>query len=159
MTIVYIGLGSNMESPKQQIKSAIKSIGEISAAQILKVSSLYSSKPMGPQNQNNYINSVAKIDTDLTPHELLECLQDIENQHGRIRKERWGPRTLDLDILIYGKEIIKDSNLTIPHPEIENRSFVLAPLVEIDRNCIIPDKGKAHDLLAIIDQEGLEITQ
>ncbi len=86
-----------------------------------------------------------------------EEMQDIENQQGRIRKEHWGPRTLDLDILMFGEEIIKDDKLTIPHAEIENRSFVLAPLAEIDPNCLIPEKGMARDLLAIIGQEDLEI--
>tara|TARA_B100000953_G_scaffold299831_1_gene301312 strand:- start:486 stop:965 length:480 start_codon:yes stop_codon:yes gene_type:complete len=157
MTIAFIGLGSNIKLPKQQIKSAIKSIEGIALTQVLKVSSLYKSKPIGPQNQNDYINAVAKIDTDLMPLELLECMQDIENQQGRIRKEHWGPRTLDLDILMFGEEIIKDDKLTIPHAEIENRSFVLAPLAEIAPNCLIPDKGMARDLLAIIGQEDLEI--
>jgi len=157
MTIAFIGLGSNIKLPKQQIKSAIKSIEGIALTQVLKVSSLYKSKPIGPQNQNDYINAVAKIDTDLMPLELLECMQDIENQQGRIRKEHWGPRTLDLDILMFGEEIIKDDKLTIPHAEIENRSFVLAPLTEIDPNCLIPEKGMARDLLAIIGQEDLEI--
>ena len=157
MTIAYIGLGSNMKSPKQQIKSAIKSIEEIVAIQVLSVSSLYKSKPIGPQNQDDYINAVAKIDTDLMPHELLECMQGIENEQGRIRKERWGPRTLDLDILMFGDEIIKDDKLTIPHSDIENRSFVLAPLAEIDFNCLIPGKGMVRDLLAIIGQDDLEI--
>ena len=108
MTVVYIGLGSNMKSPKQQIRSAIKSIEGIVSTQVLRVSSLYKSKPFGPQNQDDYINAVAEIDTNLMPLELLECMQNIENQQGRIRKEHWGPRTLDLDILMFGNEIIKD---------------------------------------------------
>ena len=159
MTIAYIGLGSNMKSPKRQIESAIKSIEEMTTIQVLKVSSLYKSKPIGPQDQDDYINAVAKIGTDLMPHELLECMQSIENKQGRIRKERWGPRTLDLDILMFGDEIIKDDKLTIPHLDIENRSFVLAPLAEIDFDCLIPGKGKARDLLTIIGQEDLEIIQ
>lgn len=157
MTIVYIGLGSNMESPKQQIKSAIKSISEIPEIQVLKVSSLYKSKPVGPQGQNDYINAVIKIETEFMPLELLDCMQDIENQHGRIRKERWGPRILDLDILIFGKEIIQDKNLTIPHSEIEKRPFVLVPLAEIDSNCLIPGVGVISDLLAVNDQKDLEL--
>ncbi len=159
MTVVYIGLGSNMKSPKQQIRSAIKSIEGIVSTQVLRVSSLYKSKPFGPQYQDYYINAVAEIDTNLMPLELLECMQNIENQQGRIRKEHWGPRTLDLDILMFGDEIIKDDKLTIPHLEIENRSFVLAPLTEINPNCLIPGKGKARDLLAILDQDDLEIIQ
>jgi 2-amino-4-hydroxy-6-hydroxymethyldihydropteridine diphosphokinase len=158
MTIVYIGLGSNMESPKQQIKSAIKSIAEIPEIQVLKASSLYKSKPVGPQQgQNDYINAVIKIETEFMPLELLDCMQDIENQHGRIRKERWGPRILDLDILIFGKEIIQDKKLTIPHSEIEKRPFVLVPLAEIDSNCSIPGIGLISDLLAVNDQKDLEL--
>tara|TARA_B100002049_G_scaffold193086_1_gene150236 strand:- start:490 stop:972 length:483 start_codon:yes stop_codon:yes gene_type:complete len=157
MTIAYIGLGSNMESPKQQIKSAIKSIAEIPEIQVLKSSSLYKSKPVGPRGQNDYINAVIKIETEFMPLELLGYMQDIENQHGRIRKERWGPRTLDLDILIFGKEIIQDKNLTIPHSEIEKRPFVLVPLAEIDSNCSIPGVGVISDLLAVNDQKDLEL--
>tara|TARA_B100001013_G_scaffold60365_1_gene31642 strand:+ start:496 stop:978 length:483 start_codon:yes stop_codon:yes gene_type:complete len=157
MTIAYIGLGSNMESPKQQIKSAIKSIAEIPEIQVLKASSLYKSKPVGPRGQNDYINAVIKIETEFMPLELLGYMQDIENQHGRIRKERWGPRTLDLDILIFGKEIIQDKNLTIPHSEIEKRPFVLVPLAEIDSNCLIPGVGVISDLLAVNDQKDLEL--
>lgn len=159
MTIVYIGLGSNMRSPRQQIKSAIKSIGKIASTRVLKASSLYKSKPVGPQNQNDYINAVVKVETELMPLELLDCMQNIENQYGRIREERWGPRILDLDILMFGKEIIQDHKLTIPHSEIENRSFVLVPLAEIDSNCLIPGKGLISDLLAVIDQEDLELLQ
>ena len=146
-----------MESPKQQIKSAIKSIAEIPKIQILKTSSLYKSKPVGPQGQNDYINAAIKIETEFMPIELLDCMRDIENQHGRIRKERWGPRTLDLDILIFGKEIIQDKNLTVPHPEIEKRPFVLVPLAEIDSNCSIPGVGMISDLLAVNDQKDLEL--
>jgi|TARA_B100000959_G_scaffold236554_1_gene255412 2-amino-4-hydroxy-6-hydroxymethyldihydropteridine diphosphokinase len=157
MTIAYIGLGSNMQSPKQQIKSAIKSISEIPEIQVLKVSSLYKSKPVGPQGQNDYINAVIKIETEFMPLELLDCMQDIENQHGRIRKEHWGPRILDLDILIFGKKIIQDKKLTIPHPEIEKRPFVLVPLAEIDSNCSIPGIGLISDLLAVNNQKDLEL--
>ena len=157
MTIAFIGLGSNIKLPKQQIKSAIKSIAEIPEIQVLKASSLYKSKPVGPRGQNDYINAVIKIETEFMPLELLGYMQDIENQHGRIRKERWGPRTLDLDILIFGKEIIQDKNLTIPHSEIEKRPFVLVPLAEIDSNCSIPGVGVISDLLAVNDQKDLEL--
>ena len=146
-----------MQSPKQQIKSAIKSISEIPEIQVLKVSSLYKSKPVGPQGQNDYINAVIKIETEFMPLELLDCMQDIENQHGRIRKEHWGPRILDLDILIFGKKIIQDKKLKIPHPEIEKRPFVLVPLAEIDSNCSIPGIGLISDLLAVNNQKDLEL--
>jgi len=159
MTIAYIGLGSNMESPRQHITTAIHSLGEIQSTDILNVSSLYKSKPLGPQNQGDYINAVVQIETEMEPTELLDCLQAIENEHGRVRAEHWGPRIIDLDILMFGDEIIQNNILTIPHPEITNRSFVIVPLAEIDPACVIPGKGLVSDLLLEIDQDGLEILQ
>jgi 2-amino-4-hydroxy-6-hydroxymethyldihydropteridine diphosphokinase len=157
MTIAYIGLGSNLDSPRQHISTAIKALGEIQSTRTLNVSSLYKSKPVGPQDQGDYINAVAQIETELEPLMLLDSLQAIENTHGRVRNERWGPRTLDLDILMFGNEIIQNDRLTIPHPEMLNRSFVLIPLAEIDADCVIPGKGMLKDLISNIDQEGLEI--
>lgn len=157
MTIVYIGLGSNMESPRQHITTAIKALGEIQSTHTNKVSSLYKSKPVGPQDQNDYINAVAELETSLTPLDLLDKLQAIENEHGRVRNERWGPRTLDLDILMFGDEVINNERLTIPHPEMTNRSFVLMPLAEINADCLIPGKGLLSSLLISISQDGLEI--
>ncbi len=157
MTIVYIGLGSNMDSPRQHITTAIEAFGEIQSTHIKKVSSLYRSKPVGPQDQNDYINAVVELETTLTPLDLLDKLQAIENEHGRVRNERWGPRTLDLDILMFGDAIINNERLTIPHPEMTNRSFVLMPLAEINADCLIPGKGLLSGLLANIDRDGLEI--
>lgn len=165
MTTVYIGLGSNLssklgniiKSPMQHITAAIQSLGEIQSTRMLSVSSLYKSKPLGPQDQDDYINAVAQIETELEPFELLESLQAIENEHGRARNERWGARTLDLDILMFGEEIIQSDRLTIPHPEMMNRNFVLVPLTEIDSACTIPGEGLVSDVLADIDQDGLEM--
>lgn len=157
MTIAYIGLGSNMDSPRQHIATAIKALGAIQSTHTKTVSSLYKSKPVGPQDQDNYVNAVAQLETSLTALELLDKLQAIENEHGRVRKERWGPRTLDLDILMFGDEVINNKRLTIPHPEMTNRSFVLVPLAEINSDCVIPEKGLLSDLLTNIDQDGLEI--
>ena len=163
MTTVYIGLGSNLSgnigSPEQHVIAAIQSLGEIQSTRTISISSLYKSKPVGPQDQDDYINAVVQIETDLEPLALLDNLQAIENEHGRVRNERWGPRTLDLDILMFGEEIIQNDRLTIPHPEILNRSFVLVPLAEINSNCVIPKKGLISDLLSDIDQDGLEILQ
>jgi len=159
MTIAYIGLGSNMESPRQHITTAIQSLGEIQSTRIINVSSLYKSKPMGPQNQGDYINAVVQIETEMEPTELLNCLQAIENDHGRVRAEHWGPRTIDLDILMFGNEIIQNDRLTVPHPEITNRSFVIVPLAEIDPACVVPEKGLVSDLILRIDQDGLELLQ
>ena len=157
MTTVYIGLGSNMERPRQHITTAIEALGKIQSTQTVNVSSLYKSKPVGPQDQDDYVNAVAELETELMPLDLLDSLQAIENEHGRVRKEHWGPRTLDLDILMFGDEVIQNDRLTIPHPEMMNRSFVLVPLAEIKPDCFIPEKGLLNDLLTNIDRDGLEI--
>ena len=159
MTIAYIGLGSNMESPGQQINSAMKSLGKIQSTRIISTSSLYKSKPVGPQNQDDYINAVVKIETELESVDLLDCLQAIENEHGRVRNVHWGPRTIDLDILMFGDQIIQNERLTVPHPEMTNRSFVLVPLAEIDPGCNIPKMGPVSGLLSAVEQDGLEILQ
>ena len=159
MTIAYIGLGSNMDSPRQHITTAIQSLGEIQSTRIINVSSLYKSKPMGPQNQDDYINAVVQIETEMEPTELLNYLQAIENRHGRVRAEHWGPRTIDLDILMFGNEIIQNDRLTVPHPQITKRSFVIVPLAEIAPDVVIPEKGLVSELLLSIDQDGLEILQ
>lgn len=161
MIIVYIGLGSNLggdlASPRQNIASAIDELGEIQSTQMIGASSFYESKPVGPQDQGDYINAVVKLETDLDATLLLDNLQAIENDHGRERKQHWGPRTLDLDILLFGDQFIKNDRLTIPHVEICNRPFVLVPLAEIDPDCIIPEKGLVTDLISKVDQSGLKV--
>ena len=161
MIIVYIGLGSNLggdlASPKQNIASAIDALGEIQSTQMISASSFYESKPVGPQDQGDYINAVVKLETDLDETELLDSLQAIENDHGRERKQHWGPRTLDLDILLFGDQIIHDERLTIPHSELCNRPFVLVPLAEIEPDCVIPEKGQVADVVSEVDQAGLKV--
>lgn len=161
MIIVYIGLGSNLggdlASPKQNIASAIEAVGEIQSTRMISASSFYESKPVGPQDQGDYINAVVKLETDLDATELLDNLQAIENDHGRERKQHWGPRTLDLDILLFGDQIIHNERLTVPHSEICNRPFVLVPLAEIESDCVIPDKGLVTDLISKLDQAELKV--
>lgn len=157
MTVAYIALGSNMDSPEEQIEMAIQSLAKLELTSLLNVSSLYKSKPVGPQDQDDYINAVAQLETDLTALELLDNLQTIENEHDRVRNERWGPRTLDLDILMYGDEEIQNERLTIPHAEMLNRVFVLVPLAEISPACDIPSAGSIAKYLDHIDRDGLEI--
>jgi len=163
MIIVYIGLGSNLggtlASPKQNIVSAIQALGEIQSTQMISASSFYESKPVGPQDQDDYINAVVKLETDLDATELLDSLQAIENDHGRERTQHWGPRTLDLDILLFGDQIIHNERLTIPHAEISHRPFVLVPLAEIEPDCVIPEKGLVSDLISKLDQTGLKAAQ
>jgi len=131
MKSVYIGLGSNLDNPKQHVLKAFDDLHHLPKTRLVKRSNLYSSKPMGPQNQPDFINAVASIETSLSPFELLKACQRIENQHDRIRTRRWGPRTLDLDILLYGDDVIETEELKIPHPGVFKREFVLKPLLEI----------------------------
>jgi len=145
----YIGLGSNLANPAEQIKSARTAITRIAGVQELAFSSLYHSAPMGPQDQPDYVNAVICVATDLPPIDLLRCLQRIENDHGRVRKtERWGARTLDLDVLIYGDQLIEHPDLIVPHPGLTDRAFVLYPLFEIAPQLVVPGKGNIADLVA-----------
>jgi 2-amino-4-hydroxy-6-hydroxymethyldihydropteridine diphosphokinase len=154
--IAYIGLGSNLAQPVAQIKSARTSIASLAGVQELAFSSLYHSSPMGPQDQPDYVNAVMCIETDLSPMDLLHCLQNIENDHGRVRKgERWGARTLDLDILIYGDQEVDLPDLTIPHIGLRERSFVLYPLFEIAPQLVVPGNGPIADLVAKCPLSGL----
>jgi 2-amino-4-hydroxy-6-hydroxymethyldihydropteridine diphosphokinase len=139
-TLAYIGIGSNLSEPIKQVKAAINAITNITQSNVAKVSSLYLSKPMGPQDQDDYINAVLALETSLSAIELLDALQAIENEAGRVRKEnRWGARILDLDILLYGSEVINSPRLTIPHYGMKEREFVLQPLAEIAPKLILPD--------------------
>lgn len=135
---VYIALGSNLADPIQQLQSAVKNLQTLPESEFITVSSFYSSKPLGPQDQPDYINAVACIKTSLSPLTLLDHLQSIENKQGRVRKRRWGERTLDLDILLYGQQMINNDRLIIPHYDMKNRSFVLIPLQEIAPQLILP---------------------
>ncbi|WP_411726327.1 2-amino-4-hydroxy-6-hydroxymethyldihydropteridine diphosphokinase [Methyloglobulus sp.] len=145
----YIGLGSNLESPVDQIKSAHLAIIALDGVKDLAFSSLYASTPMGPQDQPDYVNAVMAVTTSLSPLDLLQALQGIELGHGRVRGvQRWGARTLDLDLLLYGDQQIDLPELTVPHKGIADRAFVLYPLHECAPDLIVPGKGKLSDLLA-----------
>src|SRR3989338_11379681 len=128
MTISYIALGSNLNNPKKQLKLALHLISEISNTRITTKSSVHETKPLGPQNQPNFMNQVIAVETQLSAHALLYALQAIENAMGRVRTVRWGPRIIDCDILSFGDEIINTDDLIVPHPEMYNRDFVLVPL-------------------------------
>jgi len=147
MDNVFIGLGSNLADPEGQIKAAISALDSLDEVSVIKQSSLYSSPPMGPQDQPDYINAVVEIETTLFAHKLLDSLQEIELQQGRVRQRHWGERTLDLDLLMYGKNILDDERLSVPHPGISTRSFVLYPLAEIAPELTIPSVGKIAELL------------
>ena len=137
---VFIGLGSNIETPKRQVITALQEIHQAHDIFIQSCSHLYESLPMGPQDQPNFINAVCKVATSLSPIAMLDLLQDIEKRHMRKRtSDKWGPRTLDLDILLYNQETIEEERLIIPHYGIRDRQFVLVPLFEIQPDLIMPD--------------------
>jgi 2-amino-4-hydroxy-6-hydroxymethyldihydropteridine diphosphokinase len=156
MTQVYVGLGSNLKQPEKQIADALASLDGLANVVVTQCSSLYLSKPVGPQDQPDYINAVAVLETTLSPLDLLDQLQAIETQQGRVRgKVRWGPRTLDLDLLLYGDKKINNKRLTVPHPEMQNRDFVLIPLNEIAPDLVIPVLGPLSELINTMPCSGL----
>lgn len=158
MHTVYIGLGSNLSEPEQQIRQAVVAVGKIDTIMLSAVSALYFSRPMGPQDQPNYMNAVLKIQTSLTPLQLLDALQTIENKSGRIRKDnRWGARILDLDILLFDQLSIDHERLTIPHYGLELREFVLIPLHEIAPDLTLPNGKLISTLVTHIPVNGLKI--
>ena len=157
MTHVYIGLGSNLALPKKQIQDACASLATLPDTALIKCSSLYKSQPMGPQDQPDYVNAVALIETALSPESLLQQTQLIESQQGRIRKaNRWGPRTLDLDMLLFGEQQINNEHLTVPHSGMKQREFVLYPLFEIAPDLILPCGVKLADLVMACPINGLQ---
>ena len=159
MAEVYIGLGSNLEgdvgSPETQLDHAIDSISQHPDIHLIAVSNRYKTQAIGPGNQPDYINAVACLNTQLSPLDLLDCLQQIEQQQGRVRTIRWGARTLDLDILLYDQQVIDSERLTIPHPRMHERAFVLAPLQDLDASIVLPTGENILSLLANCSDQGI----
>ncbi|HED17199.1 MAG TPA: 2-amino-4-hydroxy-6-hydroxymethyldihydropteridine diphosphokinase [Gammaproteobacteria bacterium] len=156
----WIGLGSNLENPKRQLAQAVSALGGLNQCRVLDRSRLYLSSPMGPQDQPDFINAVVKLSTRLTAHELLQALQDIEQSQGRQRNgQHWGPRTIDLDILLYGDQMIDSEDLTVPHPGLSHRAFVLYPLWELDADLLVPTADKPLSLQALITDLQQQDTQ
>ncbi|UXR49870.1 2-amino-4-hydroxy-6-hydroxymethyldihydropteridine diphosphokinase [Staphylococcus simulans] len=138
MTDVFLGLGSNVGDRENQLKEAIRLLDEQSGIKVVKVSSFYETEPVGYVDQPDFLNLCVEIQTELSPKAVLERGLAIEQQLHRVRKERWGPRTLDIDILLYGDQIIEEQDLKIPHPRMTERAFVLIPLQEIAPNKVEP---------------------
>ena len=155
-TLVYIGLGANLAQPVQQLEQAVLALQSIKQTTLAQVSGFYSSKPMGPQDQPDYVNAVAALHTRLAAEDLLTELQQIEMEQGRQRKdERWGPRTLDLDILLFGNDLIQTERLIVPHYGMKQREFVLYPLAELNSNLVLPDGTRLTELLKTVPLNGL----
>ena len=157
MVRAYVGLGSNLDDPLAQIRQALRELGGLDRVRLARVSSLYRSEPMGPADQPDYLNAVAALDTCLDAEALLLLLQGIEEFHGRVRNgERWGPRTLDLDLLLYGDEHIESRHLRVPHYGLPDRNFVLYPLAEIaPPDLLVPGLGPLKELLVQCPDAGL----
>ncbi|MDH5728405.1 MAG: 2-amino-4-hydroxy-6-hydroxymethyldihydropteridine diphosphokinase [Gammaproteobacteria bacterium] len=152
----YLGLGCNLGECEANLCSALQQINELTSVTVNSISSFYRSKPLDNMPQADYLNAVVQIETGLLPIPLLDKLQAIEYQHGRRRhQERWGPRSLDIDILLYGDQVINHSRLRIPHPGISQRDFVLIPLVEINPQIRIPGLGKISEVVALCPDRGL----
>ena len=138
----FIGLGSNLGERESMIRAALDELSRLPETALVRASSLYDTEPVGEVDQPNFLNAVAQLDTGLSARQLLWNLHLVEKRLGRVRTQRWGPRTMDLDLLLYGDEVIEDADLRVPHPELALRSFVLVPLVELDPLLVHPVTGE-----------------
>lgn len=145
-TDAFIGLGSNLAEPSVQLAQAVIGLAALPDTELVAQSPFYCSRPVGPQDQPDFVNGAVWLRTGLPALELLDQLQAIELVHGRERLRHWGPRTLDLDLLIYGKDTIRNHRLTVPHPELPNRDFVLQPLLDLDPALALPDGTRIAEL-------------
>jgi len=153
--LAYIGLGSNLNNPKQQIRDALIALNSTQDVKVVALSSLYQSKPIDDSKQPDYINAVCQVDTHLTALELLYVCQGIETKQHRVREKKWGARTIDLDIILYGVQVVASKQLIIPHPEMMNRAFVLVPLSELESDLKVPVLGPLQALIDLIDTSEL----
>jgi 2-amino-4-hydroxy-6-hydroxymethyldihydropteridine diphosphokinase len=156
MTVAYVGLGANIGVPRRQLQAAFEALKALPQTRFLRASALFRSAPLGYANQPDFLNAAAMLDTELTPEALLDQLQGIEKDQGRERSFANAPRTLDLDLLLYGNLVLQEPRLTLPHPRMHQRAFVLQPLLELDPGVTIPGRGRAADLLAACDDQNVE---
>lgn len=138
----FVGLGSNLGEREAMIRAALEELSRLPETTLVRASSLYDTEPVGDVEQPNFLNAVAELDTQLTARQLLWNLMLVEKRLGRVRVQRWGPRTIDLDLLLYGDQVIEEDELRVPHPEMTRRSFVLVPLVELDPGLVHPLSGE-----------------
>jgi len=153
----YLGLGSNLGDRRRNLKEALRIIGESDGVSVEKLSPLYETVAVGGVEQGDFYNMVARIETSLSPRELLNMAHRVEERLHRVRGERWGPRTIDIDILLYGDALIAEKDLVIPHPEMESRAFVLAPLGDIAPRLVLPSGCAVSERLAGIEGQAVKI--
>jgi len=144
----YVGLGANLGTREDTIRHAVDLLGAHPEVDLVAVSTLRETEPWGPVEQPPFLNGAAAIETSLEPRALLGVLLDVERRLGRVRDERWGPRTIDLDLLLYGDAVVDEPGLTVPHPRLCERAFALEPLLELDPDLFVPGQGPAAALLA-----------
>lgn len=150
--LAYVGLGSNLDRPAQQLRTALRELGDLPHTRLLNRSPLYRSAPLGPPDQPDYVNAVAVLSATLDAHALLDELQALELRHGRVRNEHWGPRTLDLDLLLFGDRQIDSERLIVPHPQMHKRAFVLVPLHDVAPDIQLPGLGKLSSYIRGISE-------
>ncbi len=154
---VYVGLGSNLDNPIAQLRTAKSAISMLPRTRLERCSSFYRTAPVGYTKQSDFLNAVCRLSTELDAATLVEHLLAIEVQHGRVeRKQKWGPRILDLDLLLYDQSVMSTPGLTVPHPRLHERAFVLYPLSELDRDLIVPGRGKVTEFLASCREQRIE---
>lgn len=151
MPLAYIGLGANLGDREATLRRAIALLSAETEVEVVAVSTLRETDPVGIIEQPRFLNGAVAAETTLGPQALLETLLRIERELGRVRSERWGPRTLDLDLLVYGDEIVDEPGLRVPHPRVHERRFALEPLAELDPALVVPERGVVSELLAALD--------
>ncbi len=148
----FIGLGSNLGDREANLRQALEYLAQAPETTVVRASSLYDTEPVGVEDQPHFLNAVAQLETQLTPRQLLWNLMLVERRLGRVRSQRWGPRTIDLDLLLYEDVVIEDHDLELPHPELAKRSFVLVPLVELEP--LLPHPVTRETMLALLHRLG-----
>jgi 2-amino-4-hydroxy-6-hydroxymethyldihydropteridine diphosphokinase len=149
----YIGVGSNLGDREATIGRAVALLGSCADVDVLGMSTLRETEPWGPVEQPRFLNAAIAVETSLEPRALLGVLLDVERRLGRVREERFGPRTIDLDLLVYGDAVVDEPGLIVPHPRLHERAFALEPLRELDSELVVPGRGRVAELLAALERD------
>ena len=158
--VACVGLGGNVGEVAQTLAEAVRALAALPGSRLLRASRVYRTPAWGRRDQPDFLNAAATLETTLLPRQLLDALLAIEQRFGRARAarggERWGPRTLDLDLLLYGEAIVDEPGLQVPHPHLHERAFALVPLADIAPDAVIPGRGSVRATLAALDADGIE---